>query len=105
MLYLARMAVNLPDHLTADEAAELAAAETARAQELQRSGQWRHIWRVVGRTENYSVFDVEDHDALHRLFQSLPFFPHLDIELIALAAHPSALPEGDPVVGRSVIQP
>ncbi|WP_084402471.1 muconolactone Delta-isomerase family protein [Cupriavidus sp. amp6] len=34
-----------------------------------------HLWRVVGRYSNVSVFDVESNDELHELLSSLPLFP------------------------------
>nr|WP_233104262.1 muconolactone Delta-isomerase family protein [Haliangium ochraceum] len=62
------------------------------ALELQRQGAWKHLWRVAGRYENYSVFVLPSPDALHQLLLKLPLFPYLDIEVTPLATHPSALP-------------
>lgn len=91
MLSLVRMTVRLPHDLDPDLAGELKRTEKQRALELQRDGRWVHLWRVVGRYENYSVFDVADHDELHALLSSLPLFPYMDIEVTPLAEHPSAL--------------
>lgn len=91
VLYLVRMRVELPFQLGADRAEELKRREKERALELQRDGRWVHLWRVVGRYENYSVFDVADHDELHALLTSLPLFPFMDVSVTALAEHPSAL--------------
>ena len=91
MLYLVKMTVNLPRDLDPALAEELKNAERQLALDLQREGVWRHLWRVAGRYENYSVFDVADHDALHRLLCGLPLFPYLDVHVTALAEHPSAL--------------
>ncbi|MGY2082764.1 muconolactone Delta-isomerase [Blastococcus sp. SYSU DS0539] len=91
MLYLVHMRVDLPPTLDAERADELKRTEKERALELQRDGRWVHLWRVAGRYENYSVFDVADHDELHGLLMSLPLFPYLDISVTALAQHPSAL--------------
>lgn len=91
MLYLVKMTVLLPASLNPERADELRRAEKERALELQRDGRWRHLWRVVGRYENYSVFDVGDHDELHALLSALPLFPYMDVHVTALAQHPSAL--------------
>lgn len=91
MLYLVRMTVHLPPTLGAAEVTELIRREKELALQLQRDGCWVHIWRVVGRYENYSVFDVADHDELHRILWSLPLFPYMDIQVTPLAEHPSAL--------------
>ena len=93
MLYLVKMTVKPPPQ--PDDAFEqLKREEKEMALQLQREGVWRHLWRVVGRYENYSVFDVENHDALHAYLIALPLYPYLDIEVTPLATHPSALPKG-----------
>jgi len=91
MLYLVQMQVNLPADMPAERADKLKADEKALAQQLQRDGKWRHLWRVAGRYANVSVFDVESNDALHQLLSSLPLFPYMDIQVTALARHPSAI--------------
>jgi len=91
MLFLAHMQVNIPDTVPAERAAKLKADEKALAQELQKSGKWRHLWRVAGQYANYSVFDVASNDELHDLLMSLPLYPFMKIEITALAQHPSAI--------------
>jgi len=46
---------------------------------------------VAGRYANVSIFDVENNDELHQLLSSLPLFPYMDIQVTALARHPSAI--------------
>jgi muconolactone D-isomerase len=91
MLYCVRMDVNVPFGFDNEELEELKAKEKARAEVLQRTGKWRHLWRVAGRYANISVFDVADHDELHAILSSLPLFPFMDINVTALARHPSAI--------------
>ncbi|WP_151446588.1 muconolactone Delta-isomerase [Lacisediminimonas profundi] len=91
MLYLVRMDVNIPADMPEALAADIKAREKAYAQDLQRSGQWRDLWRVVGEYANYSVFDVESNDALHQLLSGLPLFPYMKIQVTPLAQHPSAI--------------
>jgi muconolactone D-isomerase len=91
MLYAVRMDVAIPRDLDPTERAETVAREKAYSQELQRSGEWRHIWRIVGQYSNLSIFDVESHDRLHEILWSLPLFPYMSIEVTPLAHHPSAV--------------
>lgn len=93
MLFLVQMQVNLPHDLDTAVADELKATEKARSQELQRDGRWRHLWRVVGRYSNVSVFDVESPTELHDILSSLPLFPYMDVTVTALTRHPSAIAE------------
>ena len=58
---------------------------------LQRDGRWGHLWRIVGRYANASIFDVGSHDELHDLLSGLPLFPYMDIVVTPLARHPSAI--------------
>ena len=89
MLFHARMDVHLPQEMDPDARADLVARERAYSQELQRSGKWLHLWRVVGEYSNVSVFDVASNDELHELLSGLPLFPWMDIRVTPLATHPS----------------
>lgn len=91
MLFHVEMQVNLPPDMDPEKAAELKADEKAMAQELQRAGTWRHLWRVVGQYSNVSIFDVPSGDELHDILSNLPLFPYMDIEVKALTRHPSAI--------------
>ena len=91
MLFMVRMDVHIPHHLDAKEFEALKATEKARAEELQRAGTWRHLWRIAGQYSNISIFDVPDADALHALMLSLPLFPFMTTEVTALCRHPSAI--------------
>lgn len=92
MLFLVTMDVWIPHDADPELAERLRAEEKRRSQELQRSGKWRHLWRVAGRYANVSVFDVDTHEELHEILWSLPLFPYLHVEVTPLATHPSALP-------------
>jgi muconolactone D-isomerase len=58
MLFHVQMDVRLPHDLRPDKADALKTAERERAQDLQRQGKWRHLWRIAGRYSNVSIFDV-----------------------------------------------
>jgi len=98
MLFHARMDVHLPPDLDPDTRADVVAREKAYSQELQRSGRWPHLWRIVGEYSNISIFDVESTDELHELLSGLPLFPYMSIKVTPLAVHPSdigaPIPEG-----------
>jgi hypothetical protein len=50
MLFLVHMVVNVPHDMPKAEWEALVATEKAYAQELQRSGHWAELWRVVVNT-------------------------------------------------------
>ncbi|MGC8475072.1 MAG: muconolactone Delta-isomerase [Acetobacteraceae bacterium] len=91
MLYHVRMDIHPPRDLDPAAFEVLKLAEKARAEELQRAGAWRHLWPIAGKYANISIFDVDDHDALHAILSSLPLFPFMTVTVTALARHPSAV--------------
>lgn len=95
MLFQVEMDVRIPLGFDAQEAMRLKAEEKARFQDLQRSGKWRHIWRVVGHYKNVSIFDVASNTELHDILMSLPLFPFMDMKVTPLCRHPSSLHDDD----------
>ena len=91
MLFLVHMIVNIPKDLPQDVAQEIIAKEKAYSQDLQRSGKWPHLWRVVGEYANYSIFEAKSNDELHTMLSNLPLFPYMEIKVTPLAKHPSAI--------------
>jgi muconolactone D-isomerase len=85
------MDVRPPPGIDPAELDRLKAEEKVRAQELQRSGKWMHLWRIAGQYSNISVFDTESHDELHAILSALPLFPFMAIAVMPLARHPSAI--------------
>jgi len=95
MLFHVRMDVRLPHDMPEEKAAELKRVEKARAAELQQAGTWRHLWRIAGQYSNISIFDVRDNDELHAVLSSLPLFPFMQIEVMAVLRHPSSIHADD----------
>jgi muconolactone D-isomerase len=89
MLFHVRMDVHIPDDLDPGTRADLVARERAYSQDLQRSGEWPHIWRIVGEYSNVSIFDVADNERMHEILSNLPLFPYMRIKVTPLATHPS----------------
>lgn len=88
-LYAVRMDVAIPDDVDPTFRDETIAREKAYSQELQRGGEWAHIWRCVGEYSNISIFDVADNERLHEILWGLPLFKWMTCEVTALAQHPS----------------
>lgn len=91
MLYHVRMDVHVPHDVDTVRFDALKAEEKDRAQDLQRQGKWRHLWRVAGQYSNVSIFDVASHNELHAILSSLPLFPFMQTAVTPLARHPSAI--------------
>ena len=95
MLFQVEMNVRIPHDLPLERADALKREERDRAQALQRSGVWRHLWRHAGRYANTSIFDVESTQALHDILSTLPLFPFMEISVTALCRHPSSIHDND----------
>lgn len=91
MLFLARMDVQFPPHLSAEDVTRMQGLEKEYSQALQREGRLASIWRVVGEYANYSVFDVESNDELHQILSSFPMYPFMKIKVTPLAKHPNSI--------------
>ena len=95
MLFHVQMTVRLPHDMSPADADQLKSREKQIAQELQRTGVWRHLWRIAGHYANVSVFDVVDNAALHDTLMTLPLFPYMEIDVQPLCRHPSSIHPDD----------
>lgn len=95
MLFHVTMDVQIPHDADPRKIDELKAREKARAQDLQRDGTWRHLWRVAGRYSNVSIFAVASNGELHDILSTLPLFPFMNVQVTALCRHPSSIHEDD----------
>lgn len=95
MLFKVEMTVNIPLDFDRDEAERIKAIEKAYSQDLQKSGEWRHIWRVAGLYANVSIFDVESNQRLHDILIGLPLYPFMTVTVAPLCRHPSAIRDDD----------
>lgn len=95
MLFQVRMDVQIPATIATETVEQLKKTERERAQELQRSGKWRHLWRIAGQYANVSIFDVSGNEELHDLLSTLPLFPFMRIEVTPLCRHPSSIHDDD----------
>ena len=91
MLFHVEMQVSIPHSLDKETIERLKAEEKTRAQALQESGVWRHLWRVAGCYANVSIFDVRSPAQLHEILSTLPLFPFMTITVRALCRHPSSI--------------
>ncbi|MFD0847868.1 muconolactone Delta-isomerase [Sphingosinicella sp.] len=95
MLFQVEMHVRVPDTVDPARFDALKAEEKARAEALQKSGKWRHLWRHAGQYANTSIFDVESNAELHELLVGLPLFPFMEIRVTPLCRHPSSIHADD----------
>lgn len=91
MKYMVQMTVNPPKDMDPQEWQEILRREKEYGQEFMKNGKFQHIWRIVGEFANVSIFDVESNDELHTILSGFPLFPYMNMEVTALAKHPSAL--------------
>jgi len=91
MLFHVTMTVRIPLDADPDKIRQLSEREHERAADLQRQGKWLHLWRVVGKYANVSIFKVESPMELQEILESLPLHPYMKAEVTALCRHPGSL--------------
>ncbi len=95
MLFKVEMDVNVPQDINPDVFEATKAKEKEYAEGLQKSGKWRHLWRIVGQYKNISIFDVESSEELHNILMGLPLYPYMNVRVEALCRHPSSVRDDD----------
>ena len=91
MIFCASITVTIPPGTDTELVERLSAKEAGRAAELEQQGKWLHVWRVVGKWANVSIFDVDSPLELHQILSSLPLYPYMSIDVTALCEmHPEA---------------
>lgn len=90
MKFLVSMEVRFPLDFPEDKRDVLLQAEGIRARELAREGLLVNLWRVPGRRANVGIWDTNDATALHEALTSLPLWPWIEAQVLALAEHPNA---------------
>ena len=91
MLFHVYIDVHIPYGTDPETLKTLSEREHERAKELQLQGKWTHLWRVAGKYANVSIFNVTDPAELHEILNSLPLYPFMEVEVIALCKHPGSL--------------
>lgn len=91
MLCHVEIVIRTPNDFDSEKIKALSAAEIEHAKALQREGKWLHIWRIVGKWGNISVFSVKDGAELHEILASLPLYPYMKIKVIAVCPHPGSV--------------
>ena len=95
MLFKVEMDVVVPKDIDPNVFEVTNEKEKKYAEELQKSGKWRHLWRIVGQYKNISIFDVESSEELHNILMGLPLYPYMDVRVEALCRHPSSIRDDD----------
>jgi len=88
MQFLIDIDVNLPADMPQAEKDKLRQRENDRAFELIKQGRLRRIWRIVGQTANYGIWEADTLEELHATIGSLPMFPYFKVKVTPLIAHP-----------------
>ena len=88
MQFCVQMTVRIPHDENPEKVKKLTAQEHERAEELIKQGKWLNAWRVVGKWANLSIFEMENNVELHEILNSLPLFPYMQVEVIALCSMP-----------------
>jgi len=102
MIFLVRSSIR-PGSIDHPDWASLLEQERTVGRELYANGRVRHVWRVPGRYEALTIFDVHSTEELDKILWGLPLWRFMDIHVEALAAHYYDNPDAsrfEDIVGR-----
>jgi muconolactone D-isomerase len=88
MLFVLNIDVSVPADLSQERKDDLRKRENDRAIELVKQGKLRRIWRIVGQTANYSVWEADTLEELHAIIGSMPLFPYMKVKVTPVVEHP-----------------
>lgn len=88
MLFLVKIEVSYPPDLPQSVRDHLRQQENARAHAHIESGRLKRIWRIVGTTANFGIWNADSLEQLHEMLTSLPLFPYVKMDVTPLIDHP-----------------
>jgi muconolactone D-isomerase len=88
MRFLLNIQAHLPGEWTAVQREELVHRETEHAAALMKKKVLRRIFRIVGQTANFSIWETETPEELHAVLRTLPMYPFLKITVTPIIKHP-----------------
>lgn len=86
--FLVTITITLPADMPEQQRKRLLTAEHHRGKELRSQDAIRRIWRLPGKPANIGVWAAESPTELHHMITSLPLYPWMTVEIVALAQHP-----------------
>lgn len=87
MEFLVRIDIHWPPEAPSEDRERIWEEEFRQGQLLAEQGLLRRLWRVPGRSANWSLYEAQDATQLHEALCSLPLYPWMDIEVHPLAVH------------------
>lgn len=88
MRWLCNIRADLPGEWTQAQRDDMVNRENEQAATLMKRGVLRRIFRIVGQTANYSIWETETPEDLHAALRSLPMFPFQHITVVPIIKHP-----------------
>lgn len=88
MLFMVNIDLSLPADMPQKQKDELRTRENERAMELIKNNKLRRVWRIVGQTANFSVWESDTLEELHAVIGSLPLYPYMKVKVTPLIQHP-----------------
>lgn len=86
MIFLVRSTIR-PGSTDHPDWSSLLEQERVQGRKLHASGVVKHVWRVPGRYEAVTIFEVTSTEELDKILWTLPLWRFMDIHVEALAAH------------------
>src|SRR5438105_3830497 len=86
MIFLVRSTIR-PGSTDHPDWARLLEQERVQGRQLHATGVVKHVWRVPGRYEAVTIFELGSTEELDKILWTLPLWRFMDIHVEALAVH------------------
>ncbi|MBI4190972.1 MAG: muconolactone Delta-isomerase family protein [Betaproteobacteria bacterium] len=89
MLFMLKIAVDLPGDWPKEKLEEIMKTESARSMQLIKEGKLKRIFRIVGQRANFSIWEADSPEELHATLTSLPLNPYMHVSVYPIMKHPA----------------
>lgn len=88
MIFMVKIEVSMPAAMPQKEKDDFRQRENDNSIPLMKNKKLRRIWRIVGQTANFSVWETDSLEELHTLLTTLPMYPFMTVTVTPLIQHP-----------------
>jgi muconolactone D-isomerase len=85
---MVKIEVSMPADMPQKVKDDLRQRESDNSIRLMKNKKLRRIWRIVGQTANFSVWETESLEELHGLIVTLPLYSFMKVSVTPLIQHP-----------------
>ena len=88
MIFMVKIEVTMPADMSQAEKDAFRDRENENSIKMMKNNKLRRIWRIVGQTANFSVWEADSLEEMHAMMTTLPMYPFMHVTVTPLIQHP-----------------